>query len=214
MLLHLQCMLDLIIENYFNSSLCILHYHENIDNFVHLSKISTYSINGYEHLHLDRQQFCKDFLVQHENANIAFSSLEDAIKIDNNIKYNYRKYIFILNNPEELNSFYKSNLLTFVRDVLVIVPHYYYENENIFEFSSEKVTKFDLYTHQFIGVIGNNDPILLDTWFSTNFSFKFNNNLFPDKITNQLGREFRAPCFHHIPYVDCRTGTIQLHLIN
>lgn len=213
MLLYLNILMELIIEKYFNNSLCLLHYHENTDNLVQLRNIPIYSINGEQNLILDTEQICKHFLLQHDNANEALKSVEYVIGTDHNWNYNYRKYIIILNSKEEFVNFYNSNLLSFVRDVLVIVPSNYDKNETIFGLNTGSVTQFDLYTHRYIGLNNNNDPMLLDTWFSKNLSFKFGNDLFPDKITNQFGRVLRAPCFEHIPYTVCTGGEI-LSLLN
>ncbi|XP_065161853.1 uncharacterized protein [Atheta coriaria] len=56
MLLYLNILMELIIEKYFNNSLCLLHYHENTDNLVQLRNIPIYSINGEQNLILDTEQ--------------------------------------------------------------------------------------------------------------------------------------------------------------
>lgn len=208
--MYLNYMINLIFQTYLNNSFCTLHYYDPTEDSVNLETIPTISINGEENLHLDKHELCDHFLVQHKNAKIAFEKIEYVIKMESKRNYSFRKYIIIVNTVKELNNFYKSTILTFVRDVLVVLLHSDKQFKNKFGLVTNNAPIFDLYTHRYVGLSRCNDPLLLDTWFAMNRTFKFGNYLYPNKITNQLGRELRAPCYDHIPFAACKLGTLSL----
>ena len=59
---------------------------------------------------------------------------------------------------------------------------------------------YDLITHQFVGRFNNTSPILLDTFYGRNTTFKQNANLFPDKLSNLEQRIVRLALFNYKPY--------------
>ncbi|KAI2473956.1 Ionotropic receptor 41a.3, partial [Diabrotica virgifera virgifera] len=46
----------------------------------------------------------------------------------------------------------------------------------------------------------NCEKVLLDVWYSKNKSFVFDNNLYPDKLKNQMGRVLKLATMHYVPY--------------
>ncbi|XP_037033035.1 glutamate receptor 1-like [Bradysia coprophila] len=74
-----------------------------------------------------------------------------------------------------------------VPNILIIMP-------NIDENS------FDLITSQFVGRFNNTSPMLLDTFYGRNTTFKQNANLFPDKLSNLQQRVVRLALFNYKPY--------------
>ncbi len=79
------------------------------------------------------------------------------------------------------------NNFTDVPNILIIMP-------NIDENS------FDLITSQFVGRFNNTSPMLLDTFYGRNTTFKQNANLFPDKLSNLQQRVVRLALFNYKPY--------------
>lgn len=59
---------------------------------------------------------------------------------------------------------------------------------------------FDLITSQFVGRFNNTSPLLLDTFYGQNATFKQNANLFPDKLSNLEQRIVRLALFNYKPY--------------
>lgn len=59
---------------------------------------------------------------------------------------------------------------------------------------------FDLITSQFVGRFNNTSPMLLDTFYGRNTTFKQNANLFPDKLSNLQQRVVRLALFNYKPY--------------
>lgn len=206
MVLYLNILANLIINSYFNNSKCIVHYHDNSDNLVHFNDVVTYHLTEEQDMGIEYDEYCSHFLIQHENTTFALEEIEHFIKMNENYTYSDRKYIIILHTEEDLNILFESNLFIFIRDVLIILASFADDDDEIFGPFTIYDTTFDLFTHKYVGESDQNDIILLDAWFSTNLSFKLGNSLFPDKISNQLGRELRAPCYYHTPYAVCEEG--------
>lgn len=68
------------------------------------------------------------------------------------------------------------------------------------QFPANDEHSFDLITSQFVGRFNNTSPILLDTFYGRNTTFKQNANLFPDKLSNLKQRVVRLALFNYIPY--------------
>lgn len=206
-MLLLNLLINTIVQSYFKNSTCILHYYDYLSDPVHIESIPTIKrkIRGTDNLLLDQTRRCKHFLLHCEDASLAFESTEYVIKKRDGGMYNDRKYIIIVNNAKALEIFFQSFYLTFVRDVLVI---YGFHNNTTDPFifqtnSSDTIINYHLYTHKYVGLEGINERVLLDIWYPENMSFKFGNNLFPDKISNQQGRELKTICYTTLPYAIC-----------
>lgn len=215
-------LVNIIVQRYFNDSTCILHYYDNLTDPVHLESIPTIKreIWGERNLLFDDDRKCRHFLLQCVEAKYTFEMTEYLIKKKNEGMYNNRKYMIIIEDIEELEDFFESIYLTFIRDVLVIyAPNYNIEDDNktvdIFMFgddnyqgnANETITKYYLFTHNYVGWYEYDHPIWLNTWHFGNKSFQLENNLYPDKVTNQYGRELRVICSSLIPYASCESGT-------
>lgn len=71
--------------------------------------------------------------------------------------------------------------------------------KNISQINDDVV--YELWTHEFGGPENNfRNPILVDVWFSKNYSFLYNNNLYPDKISDQKGKALKVAAITYPPY--------------
>lgn len=138
---------------------------------------------------------------------------------------------------DNIKCIFESREIEFVDDILLIVPsvsndtNFLNETSNLFgekdeydeanEFNNTSTfneanqliseingnfVMFDLITHKYVGDF-HNETVLLDKWYSNNQTFRFNNDLYPDKLTNQQGRALRVATFTYPPYAV--PGTVQ-----
>ncbi|RZB40638.1 hypothetical protein BDFB_004034, partial [Asbolus verrucosus] len=100
--------------------------------------------------------------------------------------FNGRKYVII---QEDVSNIFTSEELDHICNLLVIVPTNCFEKES-----------YDLMTHLYRHKSRSREPEILDKWFSDNSSFLYGNNLFPDKLSDQNGRQLRIGTFTYEPY--------------
>lgn len=191
----LNILVNLIMSQYFNNSICIIYTFDDNKEPVHLSTIPAIMID-IDHFDLDPDRICRNFLIHCTVASSGLMLVEIFIKLNTDGMYNNRKYVIIIDDEEVFKDFFFNANLNFIRDVLII----YIKNTKD---KQDKQQEILLYTHKYVGVEGNNDPVLLDIWFAKNQSFKYKHNLFPDKVTDQQGRELRVPCMYRLPYSNC-----------
>lgn len=203
---YLNTLVNLIMSKYFNDTICIMYTFDRNKDIVHLSTVPVILTQDVDNFQLDSQQICKNFLIQCENASSALYQVERVIRIDSDGMYNDRKYVIIVDNQEEFDIFFNISTLTFVRDILIVFILENQVEDNKLLLPLDNSLEVRLYTHKYVGIEDNNNPVLLDIWFAQNQSFKFNFNLFPDKVTDQQGRELRAPCMTRFPFAYCDLG--------
>ncbi|RZB40641.1 uncharacterized protein BDFB_004033, partial [Asbolus verrucosus] len=110
-----------------------------------------------------------------------------------------RRYII---TQEDESTIFTLQELDYVSNLLVIVPKKCHDDNNNSAISGEwfKNESYDLITHLYEDRSKNRIPKLLDKWFSGSCSFLYGNNPFPDKLTNQNGRQLRVGTFTFEPY--------------
>ncbi|KAJ8981078.1 hypothetical protein NQ317_015301 [Molorchus minor] len=108
-------------------------------------------------------------------------------------RFNDRKYLILAGNGTEdkVVDVFKLKELDYISDLLVV-------QEN-FE-SVGSINSYNILTHKYFGAINNSDCILLDVWWPVNKTFMLGNNLFPNKLINQMGRALRIATFEYEPY--------------
>lgn len=206
----MEVLITTIFTQYFSSSRCLIVVTDESNIMYPQIVIPMIRINLDERRFSEKSKVlfnyfgCQDFIVNVNKPVSVFQDIEMEIKMHQD-RFNKRKYIFIPGHQRSENIFdiFEMNEVQYVSDLLVI-----YE-ENFSKIKKRKFYKFldytdyiySLWTHQYMGFSENNKPYLLDKWLSENSSFLLNNNLFPDKITNQKGRILRSAVFQYAPYV-------------
>lgn len=206
----LNVLSSMILSKYFLKNVCLFIITDNFNNFEYdgrlpmvTIKLSNNQLNNYTFL----SGFgCSGFVVQSDSPCELFPNIEQMIRYSDE-RFNERKYLILPgNNYKEANTMCMFELeeLKYVNNVVIIIP----KNEiafddksfkNPFSTSKHNYATFNLITHKFKGLIYN-EIVFLDKWFSKNESFMYNNNLFPDKITDQEGRAFRVTTITYAPY--------------
>ncbi|KAL1513946.1 hypothetical protein ABEB36_003284 [Hypothenemus hampei] len=178
-----QILLNILLNTYFSSSRCILVINPN--NLSIRANVPTLNLD--KSIRIKENLFnyigCTDFLLDVAHPVTDLQLFEREIKFHPD-RFNNRKYIFISRNPQDFKLFHLQEI------------HYF---NNLLLISCEK-DLFSFWTHKYVGTSGNNDPYLLDKWFINNASFLHNNNLFPDKLTDQQGRTLKVATITYIPY--------------
>lgn len=202
-----------ILNNYFNSTFCLLIFINNYTSFDYngsLPKVNLRLINAStENNYLNRFYGCNGFLINSNEPCSLFEKIEYLIKHSDE-RFNDRKYLVIPYDEDnyKIDDFmclFEIKEMEYVDDILIILPNItrYSNNENISKINyflkDDNEISFNLISNKYVGIYGN-ETILLDKWFSKNQSFLFNNNLYPDKIKNQEGRILKVATFTYLPY--------------
>ncbi|KYB26331.1 hypothetical protein TcasGA2_TC034795 [Tribolium castaneum] len=133
----------------------------------------------------------KDILIHHENASDIFVQFENLIRLHSE-RFNARRYIVTGQNSLQI---LLTKELEYVSDLLLVVP-----NDGEY---------FEMITHTYGHKI--NEPVLLDIWYSHNYTFERGNDMFPNKLSNQNGRTFKIGTFTYEPYSITGTDDYSFH---
>lgn len=192
MYLQINILANLIINNYFNNSNCLLIITDKNNNFEYVGDLSYVylKLNSIEipYSLVFRSYGCQGIVITCQNPVSIFENLEMGMKLGSD-RFNFRKYLFLPVTDQLENSLdvLKSEAAEFVADILIAELH--------------NATTFDLYTHKFVGPQEKSaDLIWLDRWYSANNSFLLGANLYPDKMGDLEGRPFKIICFTYKPY--------------
>lgn len=186
---HLNLLLQILLKTYFFDSRCIFIFTDTaIDLHLEIPVIHFKINNSTLNSHMIFQHHgCQDILIHHENASDLFIQFENLIRIKTE-RFNGRKYIATGRNSQNILD---TKELEYVSDLIIIVPKEINSSVNY-----EIITH--LYAHK--NKTKCNEPVLLDIWYSHNYSFMYGNHLFPNKLLNQFGRQFRIGTFTYEPY--------------
>lgn len=201
-------LINLIINNYFNNSRClfiITDENHEIDYKGNMPVVNIRIINNTINSSILFHYFgCQGILIQSENPMKIFADFETAIRL-NIERFNTRRFLInhiIVDNDSKYEDFFNLNELNYVSDILLIIPRSRLQpnQNNSLRNVDDIFIAFDLLTHRYAGVENHNEPVLLDKWFLKNSSFLYNANLYPNKLSNQLGRPLRMATFTYEPY--------------
>lgn len=201
-MLALEKLLGIIIKKYLIKTYCLSIFSELTLNVVEDVPIMRFndsdpsSMSSYIMQSFDIG--CSDFIIMMDTPS-DFLSIYDENIHETNQRRPYRKIIFLPTSDDEemrkeLISITQESALSFLPDLLLVLPACdSLPNES-------NCTKYDLGTHKFVGVSGNNDLVILDSWNGDDNTFEKNANLFPDKISNMQGRKLNVATFTYKPY--------------
>ncbi|KAK9892092.1 hypothetical protein WA026_018294 [Henosepilachna vigintioctopunctata] len=132
---------------------------------------------------------CQGIVVDTSKPTQVFEYLEDKIR-HSLVRFHFRRYLIIMRNKKQYSKIeFETDALTYIADVLIVFA----KNKN----------EFEMWTHNYVGVKDMNSLKMLDKWFTKNESFLFGNDLYPDKLTSQNGRNFVVSCIRYTPYALC-----------
>lgn len=180
---HMDVLIKIILSQYFTKSSCIAVVQDGLNglNIETTTPLLWFTMNHTRNLfnHIG----CHAIVVQVQDPVETFQKLELEIKLHPD-RFNKRRYLFIHDSQTDnwINIF-RTTELNYVTDLLVVLA-----------------SNYTLWTHKYVGSQGSK-PYMVDQWFSNNHSFLRNQNLFPDKLTNQMGRPLRVAMFSYEPYV-------------
>lgn len=212
----LNILSNIILSKYYGDSVCIFVITDPYNDFYYNGKIPTVNLKVNDNVfHPDnfrRSYGCLGFLLKSNTPCELFYNIEKMIRYSDE-RFNERQYLILPGDDYDetkIMCMFDLEEIEYVDDILIVIPkqikivtHDEYSNQTIeykqFFLETPNITAFDLITHKYIGDI-HNETVLLDKWFSSNKSFIYNNNLYPDKITNQKGRALRVTTFTYPPY--------------
>nr|XP_015837564.1 PREDICTED: uncharacterized protein LOC103313750 [Tribolium castaneum] len=182
---NLNVLLQILLKTYFLNTRCIFLFTDSTIDLQVETPIVYFKVSNTLNPSLIFQHHgCQNILIHHENASDIFVQFENLIRL-NNERFNERKYIVTGHNSLKI---LLTKQLEYVSDLLLVVPkqtgHY------------ELITH--VYRHQNRSKI--NEPVLLDVWYSQNHSFRQENDLFPNKLTNQNQRVLKIGTLSYEPY--------------
>lgn len=211
---HLNVLFNIIFNKYFNDTYCIFAFTDNGNNFHYNGlwpKIQLQIVNETTTQNdIDQFYGCHQFLINSNEPRLLFQKVEYLVKHSTR-RFNDRRYLIIPYDVKNVNvknfmRLFKLKEIIYVDDILIVIPNvtkHVEQNDTVNNFLDEldddEVT-FDLITNKYVGIKHHNDTVLIDKWFANNRSFLFNNNLYPDKINNQKGRELRLSTLTYPPY--------------
>lgn len=180
---HMDVLIKIILTQYFAKSSCIAVVQDNVSGLVIQTNTPLLWLTMNHTRNLFNHIGCQDMVVQVQDPVGTFQKLEQEIKLHPD-RFNKRRYVFIhYSQTENWVDIFRTTELNYVADLLVVLA-----------------SNYTLWTHQYVGSQGSK-PYMLDQWFSNNHSFLRNQDLFPDKLTNQMRRLLRVAMFFYEPYV-------------
>ncbi|XP_071054383.1 glutamate receptor 1-like [Onthophagus taurus] len=182
----LTVLLNTLLLSYFNNTQCV---------FLVIDQET-----GIENNWINFNHSCQGFIIFSDHPVDVFDNIERNMYIDREspYKFNKKKYIFLLNQEEDLHLFNKSKYLNHVPNVLFLTKKESYKKLNFDTFISSEIN-FTIFTHSYFG--NEHEIISLDTWSSTQNKFLFGRNLFFDKTTDLQGKIITLGAFTYNPYV-------------
>lgn len=206
MLCHLNILANLILNTYFKETGCILIFKDSSSNFIYNGEFPFVTFKLNKSIIKEELVFnnfgCQGIVISTENPVKVFENLENVMRL-NHERFNIRRYLFlpVYSFGSAVSDVFNSNALNNVADLLIIETNNNLVNVQDTAFKNHYKNKlFYLFTHKYVGNVNSNEKILLDIWFAKNLSFMYFNNLFPDKLTNQMGRQLRIATFTYKPY--------------
>ncbi|CAG9560515.1 unnamed protein product [Danaus chrysippus] len=142
---------------------------------------------------------CSDYIVQIDDPQ-SFMMNFDKVIHTGNVRRSNRKIVMIpstklpLNESNyELLKILSMKETSFVANILLVLPQ--------LGRLEEECEKYDLVTHQFVGIDNHDLSVYLDEWDSCTLQFAHNVNLFPHNMLNLYGKVVTVAAFTYKPYV-------------
>lgn len=184
---------NLIIKTYFQDSNCLFIFTDKENAFQYVGDLPVVNVetkmsNLSPNIFL--QHFgCHGIIIRSDHPVSQFKSFEREIKFAKE-RFNSRKFLLLPGNnmKENFSDILQCPELMYVADLDIVELT---NNDNGFIFT--------IWTHFYVG-IKSEEKKVLDVWFSNNSTFLYENNLYPDKLSNQMGRNIRMATFLYEPY--------------
>ncbi|XP_050515869.1 uncharacterized protein LOC114324953 [Diabrotica virgifera virgifera] len=196
--------LELIKRIVFVANRCILIVTDSENTFDYHGNIPTIAIKP------DRDDFnasnpfygyygCKNIIVKSDKPVSTFKFIEKEIRLSLE-RFHLRKYLIAPGNSvmEDILDIFSTYEINYVTDIVVIEQNGF--SSEITKFWYSQLESYSLWTHKYMELDNNCEKVLLDVWYSKNKSFVFDNNLYPDKLKNQMGRVLKLATMHYVPY--------------
>lgn len=188
----LDILTNIIIEEYFLMTGCLIIITDFGNVFRYNGHIPLVKIQD-NYIHEDtfiHYLGCQGIIMKTNNPVSNFQKLENQIKGAKD-RFNNRKFLLLPGNEmrENLSDILTTNEIKFVADFNVVEGKFISHIEDVFV----------IWTHSYVGKDINN-KIVLDEWFPTNRSFLYKNNLYPNKLINQMGKILNMATFYYEPY--------------
>lgn len=147
---------------------------------------------------------CQGIVMHVQEPSLVFSELERQIRLHLD-RFNQRKYLILptQTGSEHMVDFFKTSHVNYVADVLFIVLESISKRThlNVKHSILEEVDEsYNFYTHPYVGTENANRPVLMHDWYSNTSKTVKLNRLYPDKLSNQMGRNLRIATFTYLPY--------------
>lgn len=202
---YLNVLSNIILQNYYYNTSCLLIFTDDYANFNYKGPLPTVNLKFINNT-LSEDTFpkyfgCVGILIKSKTPCTIFQNIENIIKHTDE-RFNERKYLIMNDESENSNDvtcIFKLEEIKYVANLLIITTNEQQIEEYENNFDVDKNVIMNLITHKYVGE-NHNETILLDKWFSCNESFLYNNNLFPNKLKNQQGRNLRLATFTYPPY--------------
>lgn len=190
----LNILSNLIVQSYFQSSGCLLIFSDHENGFQYSSDIPVVNIlvdNKGIHPEIFLHSFgCQGIIINSNNPVSNFKSFEKVIRYSTE-RFNRRKFLLLEGNnmQENFTDILSSEEILYVSDLVIVE-----KNCDIREDLA-----FSIWTHSYVGD-DMRKRINLNTWFSNNKSYLYDQDLYPNKLKNQMGRRIRMATFRYEPY--------------
>lgn len=206
---YLNLLVSFILHKYFQSELCVFlltdQKFELYDIKASVPVVILRNENAKFAYHLLFLSYgCQGIILHVEEPHTVFTELEHQIRMHSD-RFNKRKYLILpTQQGHEMMMKLFETPLNYVADVLVVVLESAWQTvpyrRNKYILDSGPGELYSFYTHQYIGYEKGNQPILLNKWSSNSGNFTALDNLYPDKLDNQMGRKLRIATFTYLPY--------------
>lgn len=205
MLRYLNFLVNIILNQHFQNERCVFFLTDqkssittigtNIPFVILMNENATFQ---YELLFSNYG--CQGIVLHVKKPILVFSELERQIRL-NLDRFNQRRYLILPNQKESesIVDFFETLHTNYVADILLVVLESASKGiqSNILEVVDES---YAFYTHRYVGNGNTNRPVLKQKWSSTNSKNTAFQSLYPDKLTNQMGKKLRIATFTYLPY--------------
>lgn len=198
--MHLDILVSLIVTHHFQNERCLLILTNNEVPFSYNSIGAPFAIlrneSGiFQYELLFSYHGCQGIIIHSKEPWTVFDQIEKQIRLHWD-RFNRRKYLILWTKNEKENVIERfGKHLNYVADLLVVVfegavrksgPK---KGPRLSESESEEI--YSLYTHRYVGNENCNAPVLIRKWVPNSSDFSFLDDLYPDKLKNQMGRKLK-----------------------
>lgn len=206
--IYLEMLLNVIVNQFFEDSRCLLIFQESEEKFVlnnsflplvHINPAYPYEIKQIFH----HSYGCQGIIIHSPNPIRVFNDIESQIKYSME-SFSNRRYLIIESSQttQKFQDFLSITESQYVRDILFLSTtdkNCEFVNTTL-SYSYDSCSLYKLSSNKFVGPNPSNDEIVLKQWDSKQYDVYLDKEFYPNKVENLYGRQVKVATFTYKPY--------------